>query len=50
MGKVNADQKKSLGIILRNSDRLIKLIKELLDTSNLEKNKLSLQFRIVFNK
>ena len=47
MGKVNAEQKKSLEIILRNSDRLIKLIKELLDTSNLENNKLGLQFGIV---
>lgn len=47
MGKINPEQKKSLGIILRNSDRLIKLIKELLDSSNLEKNKLGLHFRIV---
>ncbi|CAG0976895.1 partial two-component system, OmpR family, sensor histidine kinase VicK, partial [Methanosarcinales archaeon] len=47
MGKVNVEQKKSLEIILRNSDRLIKLIKELLDTSNLESNKLGLQFGIV---
>ncbi|VVB53980.1 Methyl sulfide methyltransferase-associated sensor [uncultured archaeon] len=47
MGKINAEQKKSLEIILRNSDRLIKLIKELLDTSNLENNKLGLQFGLV---
>lgn len=47
MGKINAEQKKSLEIILRNSDRLIKLIKELLDTSNLENNKLGLQFKLV---
>ena len=47
MGKVNPEQKKSLEIILRNSDRLIKLIKELLDTSNLNDNKLGLQFRPV---
>ncbi|MDL5502819.1 MAG: histidine kinase dimerization/phospho-acceptor domain-containing protein, partial [Candidatus Methanoperedens sp.] len=47
MGKINAEQKKSLEIIFRNSDRLIKLIKELLDTSNLENNKLGLQFELV---
>ena len=47
MGKINPEQKKSLEIILRNSDRLIKLIKELLDTLNLDKNKLGLQFGLV---
>ncbi|CAG1008905.1 MAG: PAS domain-containing sensor histidine kinase [Candidatus Methanoperedens sp.] len=47
MGKINAEQKKSLEIILRNCDRLIKLIKELLDTSNLENNKLGFQFGLV---
>lgn len=47
MGDINAEQKKSLDIILRNSERLIRLIKELLDSSNLENNKLGLQFRLV---
>ncbi len=47
MGKINKEQKKSLEIILRNSDRLIKLIKELLDTSNMENNKLGLQYGLV---
>jgi PAS domain S-box-containing protein len=47
MGKINPEQKKSLGIILRNSDRLIKLIKELLDTLNLDNNKLGLHFGLV---
>jgi len=47
MGKINQEQKKSLEIILRNSDRLIKLIKELLDTLNLDNNKLGLQFGLV---
>ncbi len=47
MGKINPEQKKSLGIILRNSNRLIKLIKELLDSLNLDNNKLGLQFGLV---
>ncbi|PWB51855.1 MAG: hypothetical protein C3F06_09320 [Candidatus Methanoperedenaceae archaeon] len=47
MGKINPEQKKSLEIILRNSDRLIKLIKELLDTLNLDNNRLGLQFGLV---
>jgi len=47
MGKINPEQKKGLDIILRNSDRLIKLIKELLDTLNLDNNKLGLQFGLV---
>lgn len=47
MGKINPEQKKSLEIILRNSDRLIRLIKELLDISQLENNKLGMQFRLV---
>jgi PAS domain S-box-containing protein len=47
VGDINDQQKKSLEAILRNSDRLIRLIKELLDTSYLEKNKLGLQFGLV---
>lgn len=47
MGKINKEQKKSLENILRNSNRLIKLIKELLDAGHLEKNILRLQFRSV---
>ncbi len=43
-GKINDEQKKSLQIILRNSDRLIHLIKDLLDASNLGKNKLGMRF------
>lgn len=46
-GKINDEQKKSLQIILRNSDRLIRLIKDLLDVSHLEKNKLGMQFGLV---
>lgn len=47
MGKVNAEQKKSLEIILRNSDRLIRLIKELIDTSYMENDRLGLKFGLV---
>jgi PAS domain S-box-containing protein len=47
IGTINEEQKKSLGIIHRNSERLIHLIKELLDISHLEKNKLGLQFGLV---
>lgn len=47
MGNINNEQKKSLEIILRNSDRLIRLIKELLDAAHIEKNKLGLQFGLV---
>ncbi len=47
MGHLNEEQKKSLGIIYRNSERLIYLIRELLDISRLERNKLSLQFGLV---
>lgn len=47
IGMINEEQKKSLGIILRNSERLIHLIKELLDVSRLEKNTLGLQFGLV---
>jgi PAS domain S-box-containing protein len=46
-GKINNEQKKSLQIILRNSDRLIRLIKDLLDVSHLEKNKLGMQFGLI---
>ncbi len=46
-GKINDEQKKSLQIILRNSDRLIHLIKDLLDVSHLEKNKIGMQFGLV---
>jgi len=46
-GEVNPEQKKSLKAILRNSDRLTKLIKELLDTAHIEKNKLGLQFGLI---
>ena len=46
-GKVNDEQKKSLDIILRNSDRLIRLIKDLLDISQLEKNKFGMRFGLV---
>jgi PAS domain S-box-containing protein len=47
IGSINEEQKKSLGIIHRNSERLIHLIKELLDISNLEKNTLGMQFGLV---
>ncbi len=47
MGEINDEQRKSTEIILRNSDRLIRLIKELLDGANIEKNRLGLQFRLV---
>ncbi|MFZ3059021.1 MAG: PAS domain S-box protein [Candidatus Methanoperedens sp.] len=47
IGRINEEQKKSLGIIHRNSERLIHLIKELLDISHLEKNTLGLQFGLV---
>ena len=47
IGTINEEQKRSLGIIHRNSERLIHLIKELLDISHLEKNKLGLQFGLV---
>ncbi|MCE8423016.1 MAG: PAS domain S-box protein [Candidatus Methanoperedens sp.] len=46
-GQINEEQRKSLEIIKRNSDRLIRLIRELLDVSNLDKNKLGLQFELV---
>ncbi len=46
-GKINDDQKKSLQTILRNSDRLIRLIKDLLDVSHLEKNKFGMQFGLI---
>jgi PAS domain S-box-containing protein len=47
IGTINEEQKKSLGIIHRNSERLIHLIKELLDASHLEKNRLGLHFGLV---
>jgi PAS domain S-box-containing protein len=47
VGDINDQQKKSLEAILRNSDRLIRLIKELLDTAHLEKNKLGLKFGLI---
>ncbi len=46
-GKINDEQKKSLQIILRNSDRLIHLIKDLLDVSHLEKNKFGMRFGLI---
>ncbi len=46
-GKINQEQKKSLEIIIRNSDRLIRLIKDLLDTANLDKHKFGLKFELV---
>ncbi|SNQ61682.1 PAS domain S-box protein [Candidatus Methanoperedens nitratireducens] len=46
-GKINDDQKKSLQIILRNSDRLIRLIKDLLDVSHLEKDKFGMRFGLI---
>ncbi|MDD5473754.1 MAG: ATP-binding protein [Candidatus Methanoperedens sp.] len=47
MGNINDEQQKSLEIILRNSDRLIRLIKELLDAAHLKKNRMGLQFGLV---
>lgn len=47
IGTINEEQKKSLGIIHRNSERLIHLIKELLAASYLEKDKLGLHFGLV---
>ena len=47
MGKIDNEQKKSLEIILRNTERLIQLIKELLDVANLEKNLFGLKFGLV---
>jgi len=47
IGTINEEQKKSLGIIHRNSERLIHLIKELLDISHIEKNTMGLQFGLV---
>lgn len=45
MGTINPEQKKSLDIILRNSDRLIRLIRELLDSTHLENNKFVMQLK-----
>ncbi len=44
MGEINEEQKNCLETILRSSDRLSRLLKELLDAANLEKNQLELQF------
>lgn len=46
-GGINDEQKKSLKIILRNSQRLIKLINGLLDAAYLEKNMFELKFASV---
>lgn len=47
IGTINPEQKKSLDIILRNSDRLIRLIRELLDSTHLENNKFAMQLKNV---
>jgi PAS domain S-box-containing protein len=47
IGTINPEQKKSLDIILRNSDRLIRLIKELLDSTRIENNKFVMQLKNV---
>lgn len=47
IGKINDEQKKSLDIVLRNSDRLIQLIKELIDAAYFEQNKFKLKFGMV---
>lgn len=47
IGTINPEQKKSLDIILRNSDRLIRLIRELLDSTRLENNTFVMQFKNV---
>jgi PAS domain S-box-containing protein len=47
MGTINPEQKKSLEIILRNSDRIIRLIKELLDLTCIENNKFVMHFKNV---
>ncbi|MFA4935214.1 MAG: ATP-binding protein [Candidatus Methanoperedens sp.] len=44
LGAINEEQKNGLETILRGSDRLSGLIKELLDAANLEKNQLELRF------
>jgi len=46
-GDINEEQKKKLDIIYRNTEKLIGLIKELLDIGHLEKNKFGLQFGLV---
>lgn len=50
MGTLNHEQKKSLEIILRNCDRVISLIQNLLDVEHIEKNKIELRFKSVFNE
>ncbi len=47
IGTINPEQKKSLDIILRNSDRLIRLIRELLDSTRLDDNTFVLQLKNV---
>ena len=47
IGTINPEQKKSLDIILRNSDRLIRLIKELLDSTRLENNRFVMELKNV---
>ncbi|HEY9205077.1 MAG TPA: PAS domain S-box protein [Candidatus Methanoperedens sp.] len=47
VGTINDEQKRSLKIVLRNSDRLTRLIKELLDAAYFEQNKFKLQFGLV---
>ena len=46
-GKNDDEHKKSLEIILRNSERLTRLIKDLLDIAHLEKNQFGLQFGLI---
>lgn len=47
MGRINDKQKKGLETILRNSDRLVGLVKDMLDVVKLENNKLELQLKPV---
>lgn len=46
MGKINSEQRISLDVIIRNSERLIQLIRELLDSALIDNKKFVLQFRI----
>ena len=47
IGDINNDQKEKLQIILRNTDRLIGLIRNLLTVTELENNRLELQIKSV---
>ncbi|NOR46673.1 MAG: hypothetical protein GQ533_01300, partial [Methanosarcinaceae archaeon] len=47
IGDINDDQKEKLQIILRNTDRLIGLIRNLLTVTELENNRLELQIKSV---